>query len=53
MISPEDSRQLHRAAREFGISVLDVAVSGSTPAAEAGGLTLFGGGEREVFKAAR
>jgi len=52
-ISPETSRHLYQAAREFGISVLDVAVSGSTPAAEAGALTLFGGGDREVFKVAQ
>ena len=32
--------------------MLDVAVSGSTNAAEAGALTLFGGGEREVFESA-
>jgi len=51
-IAPETSRQLYQAAREFGVSVLDVAVSGSTTAAEAGALTLFGGGDREVFKAA-
>ncbi len=48
-IAPETSRRLHHAGRERRISVLDVAVSGSTPAAEAGALTLFGGGEREVF----
>jgi len=52
-ISPETSRHLYHAAREFGISVLDVAVSGSTPAAEAGALTLFGGGDREVFEVAQ
>jgi 3-hydroxyisobutyrate dehydrogenase-like beta-hydroxyacid dehydrogenase len=52
-ISPETSRHLYQAAREFGISVLDVAVSGSTPAAEAGALTIFGGGDREVFEVAR
>src|SRR6266849_8718929 len=51
-IAQPTSRQLYQAAREFGISVLDVAVSGSTPSAEAGALTLFGGGEREVFEAA-
>jgi len=51
-ISPETSRQLHRAARQVDVSALDVAVSGSTPAAEAGVLTLFGGGDREVFEAA-
>jgi 3-hydroxyisobutyrate dehydrogenase-like beta-hydroxyacid dehydrogenase len=51
-ISPETSRRLYQAARQKGVSALDVAISGSTPAAEAGKLTLFGGGDREVFQAA-
>ena len=34
--------QLHAAARRFELSALDVAFSGSTLAAEAGALTLFG-----------
>jgi 3-hydroxyisobutyrate dehydrogenase-like beta-hydroxyacid dehydrogenase len=51
-ISPEASRQLHRAAQESDVSALDVAVSGSTPSADAGALTLFGGGDREAFEAA-
>src|SRR5438270_12029645 len=42
-ISPETSRRLHRAAQQFDVSMLDVAVSGSTSSAEAGSLTLFGG----------
>jgi 3-hydroxyisobutyrate dehydrogenase-like beta-hydroxyacid dehydrogenase len=50
-IAPETSEQLHRAGRERGIHLLDIAISGSTVAAEAGSLTLFGGGEHEVFKA--
>jgi 3-hydroxyisobutyrate dehydrogenase-like beta-hydroxyacid dehydrogenase len=50
-ISPEASRQLHSAAKQFEVSVLDVSVSGSTSTAEAGALTLFGGGNREVFDA--
>jgi 3-hydroxyisobutyrate dehydrogenase-like beta-hydroxyacid dehydrogenase len=50
-ISPETTRNLHRAARQSNVSALDVAVSGSTRAAEAGALTLFGGGERDVFEA--
>jgi 3-hydroxyisobutyrate dehydrogenase-like beta-hydroxyacid dehydrogenase len=49
-ISPETSRQVHDAAAKFDVSMLDVAVSGSTPAAEAGTLTLFGGGERKAFE---
>ena len=50
-IAPETSRQVHGAAAKFDVAMLDVAVSGSTSAAEAGTLTLFGGGEREVFEA--
>src|SRR5712691_11822443 len=50
-ISPETSRKLHRAAQQFGLSALDLAVSGSAPSAEAGALTLFGGGDRETFEA--
>jgi 3-hydroxyisobutyrate dehydrogenase-like beta-hydroxyacid dehydrogenase len=49
-ITPETSQQLYEAGRERGIHVLDVAVSGSTPAAESGALTLFGGGERHTFE---
>jgi len=51
-ISPEAARKLHRTARQLNVSVLDVAVSGSTPAAETGALTLFGGGDREIFEGA-
>jgi 3-hydroxyisobutyrate dehydrogenase-like beta-hydroxyacid dehydrogenase len=50
-IAPETIRRLHEAARRRDIFVLDVSVSGSTLAAEAGALTLFGGGERNVFEA--
>jgi 3-hydroxyisobutyrate dehydrogenase-like beta-hydroxyacid dehydrogenase len=50
--SPETARKLSLAARQFDISVLDVAVSGSAPAAEAGAVTLFGGGDRQVFESA-
>jgi 3-hydroxyisobutyrate dehydrogenase len=50
-IAPETSQRVHDAAGKLGVSMLDVAVSGSTLAAEAGALTLFGGGEREVFEA--
>jgi 3-hydroxyisobutyrate dehydrogenase-like beta-hydroxyacid dehydrogenase len=51
-ISPEFSRQLHQAAQKLDVAVLDLTVSGSTPAAEAGKLTLFGGGDRKVFESA-
>ena len=51
-ISPESSRDLHRLGAQGGIEVLDVAISGSTPAAEQGTLTLLVGGDRELFGAA-
>jgi 3-hydroxyisobutyrate dehydrogenase-like beta-hydroxyacid dehydrogenase len=51
-IAPETARRLHATGAGLGISVLDVAISGSTPAAESGSLTLFGGGERADFEAA-
>jgi len=50
-ISPDTSRVLHRIGIERGIEVLDVAISGSTPAAESGTLTLLGGGDADVFEA--
>ena len=51
-ISPESSRELHRLGAKSGIGVLDVAISGSTPAAEQGILTLLAGGNKELFYAA-
>jgi len=51
-ISPESSRELHKLGVKRGIEVLDVAVSGSTPAAEQGILTLLAGGDQDVFLAA-
>jgi 3-hydroxyisobutyrate dehydrogenase-like beta-hydroxyacid dehydrogenase len=49
-VSPKAARQLHRAALEVDLLALDAAVSGSTVSAEAGALTLFGGGDRELFE---
>jgi 3-hydroxyisobutyrate dehydrogenase len=51
-ISPESSRELHRQGATLGIEVMDVAISGSTPAAETGALTLLVGGDEELFRAA-
>src|SRR6266852_2448064 len=51
-ISPEGSRKLQRHGAGVGVEVLDVAISGSTPAAEEGVLTLLIGGNRELFLAA-
>jgi 3-hydroxyisobutyrate dehydrogenase len=52
-ISPESSRELHKLGAKSGIEVMDVAISGSTPAAENGILTLLAGGNRELFRAAK
>jgi 3-hydroxyisobutyrate dehydrogenase-like beta-hydroxyacid dehydrogenase len=49
-ISPKLSRDLHREARTRGINFLDVAISGSTPAVDAGTVTLLGGGDPNTFE---
>jgi 3-hydroxyisobutyrate dehydrogenase-like beta-hydroxyacid dehydrogenase len=51
-VSPQTSRELSRLGSERGVDVLDVTISGSTPAAEQGALTLFGGGDQGCFTAA-
>jgi 3-hydroxyisobutyrate dehydrogenase len=51
-VYPEVSRELSRLGSTRGVEVLDVTISGSTPAAENGLLTLFGGGNKECFNAA-
>jgi 3-hydroxyisobutyrate dehydrogenase-like beta-hydroxyacid dehydrogenase len=51
-VNPETSKELSRLGSERGVHVLDVTISGSTPAAEQGALTLFGGGDQECFAAA-
>jgi 3-hydroxyisobutyrate dehydrogenase-like beta-hydroxyacid dehydrogenase len=49
-ISPELSRNMHREANTRGIKLLDVAISGSTPAVAAGTITLLAGGDKETFE---
>jgi len=49
-ISPGLSRELHLEARARGVKLLDLAISGSTPAVEAGTITLLAGGEKETFE---
>ncbi len=51
-VYPETSQELSRLASARGVEVLDVTISGSTPAAENGLLTLFGGGDKKCFDAA-
>jgi 3-hydroxyisobutyrate dehydrogenase-like beta-hydroxyacid dehydrogenase len=51
-VSPKTSQELSRLGAEREVHVLDVTMSGSTPVAEQGALTLFGGGDQECFTAA-
>ena len=51
-VYPETSQELSRLGTEREVEVLDVTISGSTPAAENGLLTLFGGGDKACFDAA-
>jgi 3-hydroxyisobutyrate dehydrogenase-like beta-hydroxyacid dehydrogenase len=49
-ISPQLSLRLHKKASDRGLKLLDVAISGSTPAVEAGAITLLAGGDRDTFE---
>jgi 3-hydroxyisobutyrate dehydrogenase len=49
-ISPGLSREMHQEARTKSVNFLDVAISGSTPAVEAGTVTLLGGGDPNIFE---
>jgi 3-hydroxyisobutyrate dehydrogenase-like beta-hydroxyacid dehydrogenase len=51
-VYPETSQELSSLGAERNVAVLDVTISGSTPAAQNGLLTLFGGGDDEYFKSA-
>src|SRR5471030_3013584 len=51
-LNPKTSQELSRLGSERGVHVLNVTMSGSTPVAEQGALTLFGGGDQECFTAA-
>jgi 3-hydroxyisobutyrate dehydrogenase len=48
-ISPATSRDLWQAAKERGVEMLDVAISGGPPMAEEGALTLLAGGGEQSF----
>jgi 3-hydroxyisobutyrate dehydrogenase-like beta-hydroxyacid dehydrogenase len=49
-ISPELSRLLHQEASVRNVHLLDLAISGSTPAVEAGTITLLAGGDQDTFE---
>jgi 3-hydroxyisobutyrate dehydrogenase-like beta-hydroxyacid dehydrogenase len=51
-VNPQTSRELSELGSKRGVHVLDVTISGSTPVAEQGSLTLFGGGDPGCFSAA-
>jgi 3-hydroxyisobutyrate dehydrogenase-like beta-hydroxyacid dehydrogenase len=51
-VYPQTSQELSKLGSEHGVEVLDVTISGSTPTAENGLLTLFGGGDKERFDSA-
>jgi 3-hydroxyisobutyrate dehydrogenase-like beta-hydroxyacid dehydrogenase len=51
-VNPQTSQELSRLGSARDVGVLDVTISGSTPAAEEGALTLFGGGDQGCFAAA-
>ena len=51
-VLPGSSIGLSRLRRERAVEVLDVPISGSTPAAEEGTLVLFAGGDRQTFDGA-
>jgi 3-hydroxyisobutyrate dehydrogenase len=52
-VHPDTSRRIGSAARLKDIAVLDAPVAGSTPLAEDGSLTMFVGGDREVYERCR
>ena len=52
-VLPATSRQLYELSSKAGVKCLDSPVSGSTPSAEGGTLTLFCGGDEELFQAAK
>jgi 3-hydroxyisobutyrate dehydrogenase len=49
-VSPALSRSLHLQAASKGVRLLDLAISGSTPAVDAGAVTLLAGGDQSTFE---
>ena len=52
-ISPQLSHLLHQEASTLGVRFLDLAISGSAPAVEAGTVTLLAGGDESTFAQCR
>ncbi len=52
-IAPETSREIHAAGAKRGVTVMDVAISGSVLAVEQSTIVLLAGGDAEVFQAAQ
>ena len=52
-VLPETSREISELSRDVQVRCLDAPISGSTPLADKGTLTLFCGGDEEVFRAAQ
>ncbi len=52
-VLPETSRALFELSHQIGVKCLDSPISGSTPLAEKGTLTLFCGGDEELYQAAQ
>jgi 3-hydroxyisobutyrate dehydrogenase-like beta-hydroxyacid dehydrogenase len=49
-VYPATSRKVYEAAKQKGCSMLDTALSGSTPQAEAGTLVIFIGGDQDTYQ---
>jgi 3-hydroxyisobutyrate dehydrogenase-like beta-hydroxyacid dehydrogenase len=52
-VLPGTSREISKLASHIQVKCLDAPISGSTPLAEKGTLTLFCGGDEEIFQAAQ
>jgi len=50
-LTPSVSEELHAKAKSLGIQMLDIPISGSTPAVKTGAVTLLAGGSKELFDA--
>jgi 3-hydroxyisobutyrate dehydrogenase-like beta-hydroxyacid dehydrogenase len=49
-VSPEESRHISAAVKEKNASMIDAAVSGSTPQLKEGNLVIFVGGEQAIYE---